>query len=184
MDYKTKEFLAKTLIVMLQTSSVDKISVKLLTDKCGLSRQTFYNHFQDIYELVEWIYQNAIEKLIFNNKNCKTWQQGFIRLLTFTRDNKAFVQNTYKDSNHLVLEKYMYSVINNLVLAEVERQSVGMSVDQKYKNFIAHFFSLAFLNLDLEWVRTGMREEPTDMVEQIDVLIKGDLKKALTQYAN
>lgn len=184
MDYRTKEFLAKTLIVMLQTSSVDKISVKQLTNKCGLSRQTFYNHFQDIYELVEWIYQNAIEKLIFNNKNCKTWQQGFIRLLNFTRDNKTFVQNTYKDSTHDILKKYMYKIINSLVLAEVERQSVGISVEQRYKNFFAHFYSVAFLNIDLEWVKTGMIEEPTDMVEQIDVLIKGDLKKALTQYAN
>ena len=184
MQNGTKELLAKTLIVLLQKSSVDRISVKHLTDKCGVTRQTFYNHFQDIYDLVEWIYLNAIEKLIINNKDCKTWQQRYYRLLVFTRDNKVFVQNTYKYANRDSLEKYMYNVLFDLVLKEVEKQAAEMSIDQKYKKFIAHFYSLAFLNLDLDWVKTGMKEEPLDMIEQIDVLLKGDFEKALKKYAN
>lgn len=183
MHNETKELLAKTLITMLQKNSVNKISVKLLTDKCELSRQTFYNYFKDIYDLVEWIYLRSIEKFVINSNKCRTWQQSFCRLLEFTRDNKAFIQNTYKYSNRDALEKYMYSIIYDLTLKEVERQAGDMCVDKKYKSFIARFFSLAFLNLDLEWIKSGMREEPAEMVEEIDALVKGDFAKALNKYA-
>ena len=39
------------------TCSIEKITIKEITDKAGLIRPTFYNHFQDKYELLEWIIQ-------------------------------------------------------------------------------------------------------------------------------
>lgn len=39
---------------------IEKITIKAVTDKAGVIRPTFYNHFQDKYELLEWIIQTQI----------------------------------------------------------------------------------------------------------------------------
>lgn len=180
---ETKALLANALIVMLQKRPIDKITVKDLVDECGLTRQTFYNHFYDIYELVEWIYLQAAEKSLAENKDYDTWQRGFYQVLISIRDNKVLMQNTYRSTNRDSLEKYMYTVIYDQIIAVVERQALGMSVDQKHKNFIAHFYSLAFIALIFEWIKDGMKEKPEEIVEQTGVLIKGDFEKALKKYA-
>lgn len=180
---ETKALLANALIVMLQKRPIDKITVKDLVDECGLTRQTFYNHFYDIYELVEWIYLQAAEKSLAENKDYDTWQRGFYQVLISIRNNKVLMQNTYRSTNRDSLEKYMYTVIYDQIIDVVERQALGMSVDQKHKNFIAHFYSLAFIALIFEWIKDGMKEKPEEIVEQTGVLIKGDFEKALKKYA-
>ena len=51
----TKRALATSLKKLLSQKELTKISIKDITDDCGIQRQTFYYHFTDIYDLVEWI---------------------------------------------------------------------------------------------------------------------------------
>ncbi len=52
----TKRALAQALKELLQTQNFDKISVGNICEKCGMNRKSFYYHFKDKYELVNWIY--------------------------------------------------------------------------------------------------------------------------------
>ena len=52
----TKRFLALTLKKLMETQSFEKISVSEICEVCGVSRKTFYYHFQDKYSLAEWIF--------------------------------------------------------------------------------------------------------------------------------
>lgn len=183
MQNATKALLADSLIAMLEKKALDKITVKNLVEDCGLTRQAFYYHFDDIYAVVEWIYLRETEKAIAGNKDYDTWQQGFYQIMFSIRQNKVFVRNTYRSINRDSLERYMYAVIYDQILAVVERQAAGMTVEQKHKDFIAHFYSLTFIAIIFEWIRDGMKEKPQDVVDQIAVLIKGDFEKALKKYA-
>ena len=61
---QTKKSLAKSLKKLMRLTPLHKISVKDVVKDCNLNRQTFYYHFHDIYELVEWIYKTeAIESI-------------------------------------------------------------------------------------------------------------------------
>ncbi len=47
--------LAESLKELTIKQPIEKITIKEITDKAGVIRPTFYNHFQDKYELLEWI---------------------------------------------------------------------------------------------------------------------------------
>ena len=40
---------------------IEKITIKEITDKAGVIRPTFYNHFQDKYEIIEYILKKEIK---------------------------------------------------------------------------------------------------------------------------
>lgn len=61
MPINTKAIIADTLHAMMKKKSIDKITVKDLVETCGISRQTFYYHFQDILEVVEWSVRRALQ---------------------------------------------------------------------------------------------------------------------------
>ena len=54
-----KDVIADAFISLSEQKSVDRITVKDLVDYCGISRASFYYHFQDILELVEWLVQRT-----------------------------------------------------------------------------------------------------------------------------
>ena len=54
MSQMTKRALEASLKELLHHKPLDKITVSDLTDHCGVNRMTFYYHFKDIYDLVEW----------------------------------------------------------------------------------------------------------------------------------
>ena len=60
----TKRAFASSLKKMLAKRPLEKIRVIDITEDCGVNRQTFYYHFKDIYDLLEWVYTNEATKAL------------------------------------------------------------------------------------------------------------------------
>ena len=58
MPLSTKRALSRSLKRQLSTRTLDKITVKDIVEDCGVNRQTFYYYFRDIYDLLEWNFQD------------------------------------------------------------------------------------------------------------------------------
>jgi len=174
---------AESLKKMLEKTTLDQITVKDIVEDCGVSRQAFYYYFNDIYDLLEWIYIAEAEAALADNRDIDTWQRGYCQMLLRLRENQALVMNTYRSIRRDYLETFMYDLLFNLIYPVVVTQAEGMNVEKEHKEFIARFYSLAIIAIGLDWVRTGMKEDPEAIVEQVSVLVKGDFKKALVKYA-
>ena len=59
----TKFAIAFAFKELLLEKSIDKITINDITEKCGINRQTFYYHFHDVYELIEWICETDHRKI-------------------------------------------------------------------------------------------------------------------------
>ena len=64
MPNRTKEMLAESLMKLLARRTLDKITIQDIVDDCGYNRQTFYYHFHDIYDLIDWIFAAQTQELI------------------------------------------------------------------------------------------------------------------------
>ena len=64
MNQLTKDAIAKALTDLLQERPIEKITIKDITDRCGINRQTFYYHFSDIYDLMEWTMDKELRKAL------------------------------------------------------------------------------------------------------------------------
>lgn len=91
----TKRALEDSLKRLLLQKPLTKITIADLTEDCGVSRMTFYYHFQDIYDLVEWACEEDAGRALANNKTADTWQVGLENIMLAVRDNKPFIMNVY-----------------------------------------------------------------------------------------
>ena len=80
MSQVTKRALEASLKNLLLQKPLSKITISDITEDCGINRMTFYYHFKDIYDLVEWSCQEDASKALAGNKTYETWQQGFLQL--------------------------------------------------------------------------------------------------------
>ncbi|UUM12153.1 TetR/AcrR family transcriptional regulator [Clostridiaceae bacterium HFYG-1003] len=182
MSQITKRALEESLKKMLLKKPVNKITISDITEDCGINRMTFYYHFKDIYDLVEWSCVEDAARALDGKKTYDTWQQGFQQIFQAVLDNKPFVQNVYQFVNREQVETYLYSLTHNLLIGVIEEKAVGMQVRDEDKEFIADFFKFAFVGLMLDWIRNGMKKDPQQIIDRLSILIEGDITRALNKY--
>jgi probable dihydroxyacetone kinase regulator len=180
----TKKALAASLKKLLAERPLDKITVIDIVNDCEVNRQTFYYHFQDIYDLLEWVYLNEATKALDGKNTYDTWQQGFYYIFEYVQSNREFVLNTYNSVSRDYLENFLYKETYALLIGVIEEKAKGMQIKQSDKDFIANFYKYAFVGLMLDWIRKGMKENPSYIIEHLNILIHGDVSKALKKFQN
>lgn len=86
----TKELLADCLKELVLTNSFEKITIKMVTDKAGLIRPTFYKHFQDKYEVLEWIFEVDIARKTAALLNEGKADEALLFLFTSLENERRF----------------------------------------------------------------------------------------------
>ncbi len=179
MSRLTKQALADSLKKLMETHTLKSITVKDLVEECGVNRQTFYYHFQDIYDLLRWIFETEAEKVLGQNKNSDNWSQGFLNAFHYVLDNRKFVEHAYASLGKEHLERYLHKVVYTLLLQVIEEQSQGLDVSEDSKSYIAHFYKYAFVGIALDWIGNGMKTEPEVIIHKLTTLLEGDFRRGL-----
>ncbi|MBP2001510.1 putative dihydroxyacetone kinase regulator [Paenibacillus shirakamiensis] len=174
----TKKALASALKELMLKTPLNKITVKDLVHKCGVNRQTFYYHFQDLYALLGWIYQTEAIEHIAEDGTYEAWSDGFYKVFVYISNNKEFCVNTLHSLARDHLDEYLYSVTSRLIM-QVLIEISGPEETEVDKHFIANFYTLAFTGLIIQWIRSGMKDDPQVMIEKLSDLMRGNFTKAL-----
>lgn len=182
MSQITKRALEQSLKNLLLKKPLTKITISDIAEDCGINRMTFYYHFKDIYDLVEWSCLEDARKALEEKKTYETWQQGFIRLFEAVRENKPFIMNVYRCVHREQVEKYLKPLVDNLLLGVINEEAAGMTVRDEDKSFIAQVYSYVFVGLMLDWVRDDMREDPEALVGRLALVLKGAVSQALGRF--
>ena len=182
MSPMTKQLLAASLKKLMSKTSLDQITVKELVADCGINRQTFYYHFQDIYELLGWIFKTEALDAIKDYKSYNTWQLGFLKIFQYVENNRAFCLSTFHSLGRDHLETFLNSVTYDLLYGVIEEVTCNKCVSSEYKAFIAKFYTFSFVGLMLDWLKTGTKEKPESIIENLTKLIDGEIPRAIEKY--
>lgn len=158
MSQVTKRALEQSLKNLLLKKPLTKITINDIADDCGINRMTFYYHFKDIYDLVEWSCLEDAKKALNEKKTYETWQQGFLQIFEAVQDNKPFILNVYRCVHGEQVEKYLQPLVDQLLLDVINEEVGEMKVRDEDKQFIAQVYSYIFIGLMLDWIKDDMRE--------------------------
>ena len=170
----TQRAMAASLKKMLSKKTLDKITVKEIADDCGVKRQTFYYHFKDIYDLLEWTFIHEGEQFIDRERICSNWQDVYLEVFRYIEKNKSFTINAYNSMAREHLEQYLYQIVYRLIAQFVEGMEGSEKIPAEDRDFICDFYKFALVGIILEWIGTGMKEDPE--------LITGKLRRLLERH--
>lgn len=182
MSQVTKRALAHSLKNLLLKKPLNKITISDIADDCGISRMTFYYHFKDIYDLVEWTCLEEANKALKEYKTYDTWQQGFLQLFEVVRENKPLIMNVYRCVHQEQLEKYLRPLVDHLVLNIINEEVRNKTVKDEDKEFIAQIYGYIFIGIVMDWIKTDMQAEYKVLVEKLGILMKGTIGDALDRF--
>ena len=178
----TKLALEASLKELLRTKTIDKITINDLTEHCGISRMTFYYHFKDIYDLVEWSCQEDASRALAGKKTYDTWQEGMIQVFEAVLENKPFIVNIYRSVDKAKIENYLYKLSYQLIADVVDEKCAGDNLSENDKQFIADFYKYGFVGIMLDWVDEGMKDDYHKIVEQLSITLRGNIANSIHNF--
>ena len=178
----TKYALESSLKKMMLTKPLDKITIRDLTEDCGISRMAFYYHFKDIYDLVEWACVEDAAKALEGKKTYRTWQQGLLQIFEAVYENRPFVLNAFRVLDREKIEKFLFGLTSDLILGVVEEQAQEKSVTEEEKRFIADFYKYSFVGIMLDWIQKGMKEDYRETVDAVCIILHGTIAHSIDNF--
>ncbi len=90
-----KDLLSQSLKELAKEKSIDKITVKEITDNCGFSVRTFYNNFQNVPELILWNYQEKLKKVFAKDNINLSWNELIYQGIMIIVNDYEYYKNAF-----------------------------------------------------------------------------------------
>ncbi|MGX7030178.1 TetR/AcrR family transcriptional regulator C-terminal domain-containing protein [Vagococcus zengguangii] len=169
----TRDALARTLKEMIKTRPLEKITVTDLAEKCQVNRQTFYYHFRDIYELVDWIIEedflNKIEQVI----EYDSLSQRVKQVSDYVDEHKAFCLNVYRSVGKEKAERYLNSQIEKWLLSFLFFSS--SEEYEEYNEVQLKFYVFGLTGLFTDWLEEKVDISTENLCGQLIYIVKSEL---------
>ena len=150
----TKELLAGCFRELMETRAFEKITIKNITDKAGLIRPTFYKHFQDKYEILEWIFMTEIADKTTELIDSDRFFDALLILCRGLEENKAYYRKAFRipgpNSFREVLTAYIYD--NFLKIAQKHHLKLDRSYPYLTPALAARFYMNGLVSLLEDWI--------------------------------
>lgn len=179
----TKRALAQSLKKIMLIKELDKITITDITNDCGMNRQTFYYHFKDIYDLLEWIFANEVIDKVEKETTIENWQENFKYVLDYMLQNKRIVIKIYNSLKRKTLLDFLFKQYNSIFIQIIENLAKNYNITQENKVFIANFYKYGFAGIIENWINTEMKEEPNNIISKLDVMISGSFEEAVKKMS-
>ncbi|MDD5952940.1 MAG: TetR/AcrR family transcriptional regulator C-terminal domain-containing protein [Oscillospiraceae bacterium] len=182
----TKRQMANALRKKMETKPLNKITIQEIVGECGLNRQTFYYHFQDIYDLLHWIFEQDAEQLLQDRVTGETWQEALMQVLNYIEQNRKMCLCVLESVEHDYLNRFLYRDVEPVIWGLVEEASVGIAAADLYKQFLTRFYTLSLASLIVDWLispPSSQQMTKEELVEMVAITVEGNLRVALERYA-
>ncbi len=181
---KTKIVLADSLRRLMKKKPLDKIKIREIVDECGLNRQTFYYHFQDIYALVEWMYKfdgrNIVNKYL-HNKDIHTCCKEMIAYLEENREELLCIMDSKAE---IYFFEFLYDGVKSCFNYLIKTKAVSIGISEEYITFLSELNTNAIIGVVRTWLKStdSNRISGDRLLELFDISTKGSLKLAFNNY--
>ncbi len=162
----TKRAIADSLKLLTKEKSFEKISVKDISEKCGINRQTFYYHFVDKFALLEWIYQTELLDTTLQDVSFDNWREKFTGTLEAMRADKRFYINTINHTEDYI-QRFLVEQAGTFFIRAIDELDEKSKVRSDQRQFFSKFFAYGVCGTIIEWAESGMQAEPSYIVDNM-----------------
>lgn len=160
---KTSWMIAEALKELLQTKSLEHITVNEIIERADVSRPTFYRHFRDKYDLVNWYFQKLCDQSFLLMGKSLTLREALTKKFDFLKSEQNFFIAAFQSQEQNSLVEYDYACIYAFYEDYLKRQSGEMLTPNV--QFVLEMYCRGSIDMTAKWAREGMKETPEQIVE-------------------
>lgn len=153
MASNTKFAIIQAYADLMTRKNADKVTVKDVVEACGITRQTFYYHFQDLLDVIEWGLQRRAGEALNRGLQAESLEEALYIFLSAADENRPLSRKILSSQKkNQICDIVLHSIQNWLFIFFKERNTVeGFEVEEL--DFAMHFYANAIAGAvyDIVW---------------------------------
>lgn len=170
---RTKRNLAAVLKEKMAKKPLEQITIQELTEACGMQRRAFYYHFEDIYALVKWMFQEEAISLLQQQEGTLLWQEGLLQLFHYLEENKAVCLCALRSSGHDALKRFFGADLEGIFSKEMKKMAWRLDLDLDPHGI--PLFVSALGGIVEAWLLDFFPDTPENMVSRINGFLQSHI---------
>ena len=175
----TKHLLTESLKRLMTQKPLNKISIREITEGCGVNRQTFYYHFEDIYDQVRWMFRQEAVKLLDQQEGVLVWQDGLLQLFRYLEENRDICLCAMHSVSHEHLRRFFQADIYDIIHRVIDQLTEDLPTNEEEKDILTHFYDSALAGMVESWLLGELPYTPETLVSAADRIIREHITGAL-----
>lgn len=175
---RTRTALADAYMRLLNDYTIDRITVKMITDAVGCSRKTFYYYFTDIYVLTQYVFELRVQHFLDTNGNFETVREGFLTLAANLSNDRQAILNIYHGYGKEELERFTWETSDYYARQVITRYAQNMDIMPEDLEAIIRMYTDMMFGMLIDWINNGMEG---DYSRKLDIALTALMPGAARQ---
>ncbi len=185
---QTKHALAAALKELMAQRPIDKITIHDITERCGIRRQNFYYHFEDVYDLMRWMFQEEAVSLLRQHEGTLLWQEGLLQLFRYIEENKAVCLCALRSVGREHLKRFFETDIHAIIHRTVEQfghevGAISAGATEADIELTTHFYVVALTGMLESWLLGEIDRTPEELIRSADCILQDHVQGARLRYS-
>lgn len=156
---------AKAIKSLIKTQPLDKITVTDIVFQAGKTRQTFYRHFQDKYDLVNWYFEKLVLKSFEEMRQGGSLQEALNLKFAFIEQEHAFFKEAFKSNDYNNLIHYDFCCIYDFYKKFIYKKT-GKDLSKDI-DFLLNMYCRESVDMTVDWVLNDMPIKKEEIVQYL-----------------
>lgn len=183
---RTKQALAEALKEKMSKKSFTKITVSELIEACNINRKTFYYHFEDIYALLKWTFEQEAIAVLKNFDLLVNAEEAINFVLDYITENKYFINCAYDSVGYSEIKRFLYTDIIEIFTNTIENgaKQLGIKADENFMKFLSSFYSEALVGMVLSTLQGFTTYKREEIVQNVLFICHVSIPQVLIAHAS
>lgn len=159
MSKLTQKAIKESFLKLLDSKPIDRITIKDITDDCGISRNTFYYHYADLPSLVEESLMELAEELIQTYPTIDSLEECLNVGAQFVLSNRRAANHIYNSSHRYIYERCLMKVCRKVVAAYFDMAVPKDFISGEEREIMIEYYKCFSFGVIADWCDNGMKED-------------------------
>ncbi len=173
----TKKAIKQSFVALLKKKPLPQITVKDIVEECGINRNSFYYHFQDIPTLIDELITEETDKFIADYSPQDPIETCLTTAYSFAENNRETILHVYNYTDRAAFEEYLWRVCDRIVAAYAKNEFSKTSLSENDKAIIIRLYRCECFGLLLEWLNGNMQDCTEDEINRFCLIHKSMLEE-------
>ncbi len=161
----TQNAIVETFLELLHEKPFEKITVKDIVDGCDINRNTFYYYYQDIYDLLDYVFRIECNLVQEAFEKYDDMAEEYRRIFKIIMEFRPTVIAMYKGRGKEILEKYIDKATDIFFKRFVLAREGGDKLDKLELQLIVDFYKFSLTGYTFTWIEAGMPKNQENFIE-------------------
>lgn len=172
MPVNMKLMIASTFAQMAKQKNIDKITVKDLVAACGISRQAFYYHFQDLLEVMEWCIRQMMQQALQNSLQAATPEKSLEEFIRMAIDHQDLIMRLLCSQRREQVERIFAETMRSGIEQILRSHRPDLTLNYEDLNIALNFYSYGIAGTVFEHCKS-QTTNPEQLSKTLYRLISG-----------